>query len=292
MSNEITRNYKPHYVPFPVISKHFITGKPDGLNEFYHIFINGSRTNAEINRGGHLRNIISKREIVPNFHNRGYGFCKLAFGSKLEERVSVGIHRILAALFIPIPTELLQQGHTQQTLVPNHKDGIKHHNDLDNLEWVTQKRNTEHAYENYLAMTSMGENSHLATITEQQAYEICCLLEEYPPLMVSQMTGVNRSVVNHIKYGESWKDLTKNFNFAKTGTSKPNTIDPELPRKVCELLVKKKEMSKVLSPKELQAQYGDVAIANQLGLKREYVKDIRTHRRLRKISDAYDFDID
>lgn len=47
-----------------------------------------------------------------------------------------GVHRIIAETFIPNPDNLP---------VVNHIDGIKCHNNVENLEWVDHRQNTEHA---------------------------------------------------------------------------------------------------------------------------------------------------
>ena len=66
-------------------------------------------------------------------HNNGYLLVdyKNVHGKKITKKV----HRLVAELFIPKPSD---------DLIVNHIDGDKTNNHIWNLEWVTHKENTQH----------------------------------------------------------------------------------------------------------------------------------------------------
>ena len=64
-------------------------------------------------------------------------------GKRTTERV----HILVAEAFVPNP---------DNKPMINHKDGNKHNNNAENLEWVTHKENCEHAWKNGLAKPSYG----------------------------------------------------------------------------------------------------------------------------------------
>lgn len=78
--------------------------------------------------------------LHPTEHNgkQPYYYVSLSYGGKVVKRM---VHRLVAEAFVPNPDDKPQV---------NHKDGNVHNNRIDNLEWVTNAENTQHAYDTHL----------------------------------------------------------------------------------------------------------------------------------------------
>lgn len=74
-----------------------------------------------------------------------------------NKRKDLFLHRALAVTFIPNPENLP---------FINHKDGNKHNNVLDNLEWCTGSQNVQHAYDTGLA------HGHYLEYTPELRYKL------------------------------------------------------------------------------------------------------------------------
>ena len=88
----------------------------------------------EITRDGDIINKHTGRYVKPQPNGKGY--LRVAIGKKL-----MFVHRLVAEKYIP------NEGHKPQV---NHKDGNKLNNCVDNLEWVTNQENRNHAVKNRL----------------------------------------------------------------------------------------------------------------------------------------------
>lgn len=78
--------------------------------------------------------ILALKECSRN--NKGYQTYKQVCFSVNGIHKYFLVHRLVAEAFIPKP---------KGKDFVNHKDGNKHNNRVDNLEWVTQKENVEHS---------------------------------------------------------------------------------------------------------------------------------------------------
>jgi hypothetical protein len=89
--------------------------------------------------------LISKKGEVYSFKKNKFlsgsvnpaGYTNIRLTSDNGKCVTWGLHRLLCYVYKPIT------GYEKLTV--NHKDGIKQHNTLPNLEWATYQENQEHA---------------------------------------------------------------------------------------------------------------------------------------------------
>lgn len=111
------------------------------------------------------------------------------------------VHRVVAEEFIPNPDNKPQV---------NHKDGNKHNNRADNLEWVTPSENIVHAHNNGLMSNRKGNNHPLHKVTESDVINILNYLQEgVSQSELSKKYNLHRNYITLIKHGKRWKHIKR-----------------------------------------------------------------------------------
>jgi hypothetical protein len=133
------------------------------------------------------------RELTPSPQNNGYLHVTLC---KSRAKKGMLVHALVALAFI---------GSRPNKMQINHKNGNKHDNRVENLEYVTSKENIRHACETGL-MNNKGENNGCAKLSKSDAENIRL---EYGKGKVTQYQlakkyGVSQSLVYQIINRKIW----------------------------------------------------------------------------------------
>jgi len=133
--------------------------------------------------------------------------------SETGKQRKIGVHRLVSEAFIPIPEEKKNL----PDLEPNHKNGVKTDNRVDNLEWVTRSENLKHAFETGLKKSSSNQNSNsLAAIDKSKGVKAINLKTGETFLAksaksMSDITGVSPSGVRQAAFGKKNNGRVKDF---------------------------------------------------------------------------------
>ncbi len=135
------------------------------------------------------------KTLKPKLTHDGYFETTLI---KNQKRKYIRTHRIVAFAFI-----------SNKLGKPciNHKDGNKLNNNINNLEWVTVKENTIHAYKNNLIKIRRGES--LSDLKDSQVREIRKLHKNktLTQRQIAKKFGVGKNCIWHIVHRKTWKHI-------------------------------------------------------------------------------------
>lgn len=123
--------------------------------------------------------------------------CVNSAGYKVVDLTKNGItstksmHRILATAFKPVPD--------MDKMVINHIDFNRQNNDLDNLEWCTQKYNVNHTKQNGRLNTARGEKQGRSKFNDSDVPNIVRLYNSgMKQIEIAKMYGVHKSTISEI----------------------------------------------------------------------------------------------
>lgn len=144
----------------------------------------------QVSDDGQVRRLFKDRtRTLKNRDGLYYTVCL----SKKSKKHSANIHRLVAEHFLDRPV-----GATEV----NHKDGDKHNNQVENLEWVTQKENLAHA-EKVLDRHPFGKPSRKVKCIDKQTGE---LVKIYPSVSeAARSTGsiyARTKITEVCRYGQ------------------------------------------------------------------------------------------
>jgi DNA-binding transcriptional regulator YiaG len=140
----------------------------------------------QITYDGRIINKKWGREVKPQKNGKGY--LRVGIAGKLRF-----VHRLVAEKFVPNPDNLPQV---------NHKDGNKLNNCAENLEWVSNQDNRDHAVKNDLVVH--GERCPWAKLTLADVR----FIREHPEMTITDLANkfcVSRKTVRSVRHGKSWK---------------------------------------------------------------------------------------
>ena len=139
-----------------------------------------------ITRDGEVFNNRWKRKVKPQPNGKGY--LRFSLGGKL-----VFVHRLVAQLYVPNPENKPQV---------NHKDGNKLNNRADNLEWVTNQENRDHAVKSNLQIH--GDKCPWSKLTSEDVAYIRNHKEISRSKLAKQF-NVSPSHISAIRNYKAWK---------------------------------------------------------------------------------------
>lgn len=135
-----------------------------------------------------------ERPLKSAIDRYGYPFYSLSKKKVLKSKTT---HRLVAKAFIPNPLN---------KPAVNHINGIKTDNNVKNLEWCTNKENTQHSIKIGL-QNKKGTNHHKCKLTEEQVREIRQIGFSQTRMFLSKKYNVSRAHILRLIRNEGWEHI-------------------------------------------------------------------------------------
>lgn len=134
-------------------------------------------------------------ERIRSLNKNRYGYITVSLNKNNKTKICT-IHRLVAIAFIENPENKIQV---------NHIDGDKSNNTVDNLEWVSQEENMQHAV-----------NTGLLKFTEERNYKISSALK-YKNKTQSHRENISKSTKGKKHYYKNKHPKSKSVICITTG---------------------------------------------------------------------------
>lgn len=201
------------------------------------------------------------KKLSKNKMDNGYESVSLSYIDGRPRKLWY-VHRLVALLFINKP---------EGKDFVNHKDSDRTNNKVENLEWVTQKENMQHAHSNGAFRKKTGQH-HLAIHSDEIIHKACSMMAEgRRDIDISNITGLHRATVGDIRKRKVWNHISCDYKFI---TPKKRRLSDDTVHWVCRMITEGK------SPKDI-VDLSNGKVAKQM------VCDIRLKKSYKDISDHY-----
>lgn len=176
----------------------------NGYEGFYQVSSEGRvRSLDRLVQQGNCNRIMRGKILKPVKHSGGYLTVCLSKPGDPHIRPKRLIHRLVAEHFCERPSE--DCSHV------NHKDGNKHNNTPDNLEWVTQADNNRHGVKTGLIGRAQGSKVHTSKLTEADVRWILKHFKRLDPVYgvtpLAKKFDVSEQTIIGVIVGKSWKHV-------------------------------------------------------------------------------------
>lgn len=146
---------------------------------------------------GRIKNNRTDRVLKQTVNKGGYCGVVIRPAGRMGNYKCIRPHREVALAFLPNPDNKPQI---------NHKDGVKTHNWMNNLEWVTHKENAQHALVTGLTKILKGESNGMHRLKESQVREVLAS-PNLSCVELGNILGASPRTINSIRNRRTWKHV-------------------------------------------------------------------------------------
>lgn len=154
----------------------------------------------QVSNKARIKRIMSRKNAsnkIINYNICPKGYHKVCLTTNGKNKTFT-VHRLIIGAFIPNP---------ENKPFVNHIDGNKLNNNIENLEWCTQKENIEHAWKTGLAKAKKGEECYQSVLMEKDVLEIRKIGRSQTLMQLSLNYKVNIATISKILLRQRWKHI-------------------------------------------------------------------------------------